>query len=237
MKRLIQPKFLAVLTVMVVIVSVVGLSHQAAEAKVEQAVRRNFVAAGLLSKIQVQAERMRRFEKEMFIYAAVPENRKKYVTEFGDAHTRLLGLLNEAAAPSHKAFSDEERAEMAKWIDATGFYTNEFARIATQLDNGGGPLADGKGELSLAANKAIGPGKDRFRTLLDGAAKMREGKEQASLQISDDVKAVFRNLLLLLGGIAALVVGGMAAYVMRSPQGASSTRVRTAQGAPRPRAF
>jgi hypothetical protein len=228
MKRLFQTRFVAALALMAGIVAVVAAAHRSAEAKIEQAVRSNFVAAGLLSRVQVEAERMRRFEKEMFIYAAVADNRAKYVKEFDEAHRRLLALMNETAAPSHKGFRDDERSEMLKWLEATAFYTNEFRRIAVQLDSGTlGAPGEAKGELTLAANKMIGAGKDRFRTLLDGTARMREAKERSSLAIHDEIRAIFRNLLGVLAGIALLVVLAVAAYVLRRPAGTAGAHPRT----------
>lgn len=228
-KRLLQARFVAAVALMAGIVAVVAAAHRSAETKIEQAVRSNFVAAGLLSRVQIEAERMRRFEKEMFIYAAAGDNRAKYVKEFDEAHRRLLALMNEAAAPSHKGFSDEERIEMLKWLEATAFYSHEFRRIAVQLDNGSlGAAGDAKGELTLTANKLIGAGKDRFRTLLDGTARMREAKERSSLAIHDEIRAIFRNLLGVLAGIAMLAVVGVAVYVLRRPAGATET----ARGSP-----
>lgn len=179
--------------------------NQTARELVGQAVRHNFSAAGLLSRIQVEGERMRRFEKEMFIYAAQAEARAKYAKEFDGAYTKLIALNNEAAAQGHKGFTDEDRAEMAKWLDATAFYANEFRRLTASAES---PAADAA-TLTLTLNSGIKAGKDRFRILLDGASAMREKKEQQAMAINDTIDNVFdRELLLmmLIGG--AIVLGG-----------------------------
>ena len=104
------------------------------ERGVERAVRENSTAAGLLSRLQVEGEKMRRYEKEMFIYVAVPDKRNGYVKEFDTAYTRLLGLSNDMLAPSSKAFTNAERGEIAKWKLAATFYGAEFNKLAQRDD-------------------------------------------------------------------------------------------------------
>ena len=75
MKRFLTPLALATAVLMALFVAIVSFANQRVERHIEQAVKHNFAAAGLLSKLQIQAERMRRYEKEMFIYAAVADKR------------------------------------------------------------------------------------------------------------------------------------------------------------------
>jgi hypothetical protein len=193
--------------------------NQTARELVGQAVRHNFSAAGLLSRIQVEGERMRRYEKEMFIYAAQAEARAKYAKEFDGAYTKLIALNNEAAALGHKGFTDEDRAEMAKWLDATAFYANEFRRLTASAE---APSAD-TAALTLTLNNGIKAGKDRFRVLLDGASAMREKKEQQAMAINDAIDQVFARellMMMLIGGV--IVVGGAAWLLVMRPGAAGS---------------
>lgn len=188
--------------------------NQTARELVGQAVRHNFSAAGLLSRIQVEGERMRRYEKEMFIYAAQAEARAKYAKEFDGAYTKLIALSNDAAALGHKGFTDEDRAEMAKWIDATAFYANEFRRLTVSAES---PAAD-PATLTMTLNNGIKAGKDRFRVLLDGASAMREKKEQQAMAINDTIDQVFARellLMMLIGG--AIVIGGAGWLLLKRP--------------------
>lgn len=177
------------------------------EQRVEQAVRQNFVAAGLLSNLQLQGEKMRRYEKEMFIYVAVADKRAGYVKEFDEAYTKLLAQSDRMLAPSGKAFSDEERKQIAAWKNAAIFYTGEFTRLARQADGAQAQLSslspEQRGTLTVEYNNAIKEGKDRFRELLSGAEKMRVAKEAQSQEIAGELDAIFRNLRLgvLLGGL------------------------------------
>lgn len=205
MKRFLTPSAVAIALLMAFFVAVVSMANQRVERNIEQAVRHNFAAAGLLSKLQVQAERMRRYEKEMFIYAAVADKRAKYVKDFDEAYTKLLDLQNQALASQHKGFTEADRAEVTKWAEATSFYTNEFRRTATTAELA---TAEQKAELTIKLNNDIGAGKDRFRLVLDGATAMREAKEKASLEIHGDIQQSFDRLnwIVLAMGLLATAI-------------------------------
>jgi hypothetical protein len=202
MSRFLTPLAITTALVMALFVAIVTIANQRVERNIEQAVKHNFAAAGLLSKLQVQAERMRRYEKEMFIYAAVADKRAKYVKEFDDAYTKLLDLQNQALASQHKGFTEADRAEVAKWAEATSFYTNEFRRTATTAELATAAQA---AELTIKLNTDIGPGKDRFRSVLEGAAAMREAKEKASLEIQGDIQQGFDRLNWIVMALGLLV--------------------------------
>ena len=220
MNRFFNARTLGVALLMGGIVVCVGLANRYAESKVEQAVRHNFTAAGLLAKMQVQAERMRRFEKEMFIYAATPDKQAKYAKEFDDAHMKLLKIQNEAASQQTHAFSEAERATISRWMDATTFYTHEFGKtVATAKSAQQMTLTpDQRAELTLRLNNDISAGKDRFRDLLDGSAAMREAKEEASLQINNEVNAILRRVWMALAALAVVVTLGAALMPGRAAQ-------------------
>jgi len=224
MKRFLTPLALATAVAMASMVAVVTTANNGVEKNIEQAVRHNFAAAGLLSKLQVQAERMRRYVKEMFIYAAVPDKRAKYVKEYDEAYTKLLDLQNQAMGSQHKGFSAEDRAAIVKWGEATAFYANEFRKVAGNAEAASTP--EQKADLTVRLNNEIGPGKDRFREVLDGATKMREAKEKASLEINttvDDQFARLNTIVLALGALFA--VGGVFAFARPKQTGSAGDRV------------
>lgn len=224
MKRFLSGRFIGAMALMAVLVGGVAAGLSMAQQKVEQAIRQNFTAAGLLSRIQVQGEKMRRYEKEMFIYAAVPASRSKYVKEFDEAHTKLLALLTEAAMPGNKAFGDDERLEIKAWTEATAYYTGEFLKIAGTADAiaVSALSVDDRAALTVRFNNDIKQGKDRFAALLNGTAKMREAKEQASLGINTEIDKVFDKLLHAVMGFALLVVAGVALVRPRRASGDSA---------------
>lgn len=228
MNRQVKVQLVALALVVGTAMAAVAWVNQTARDLVGQAVRYNFAAAGLLSRIQVEGERMRRYEKEMFIYAAQAESRAKYAKEFDGAYTKLLALNNEAAAQGHKGFTDEDRAQMAKWLDATAFYANEFRRLTVIAES----AAADQSTLTLTLNNGIKAGKDRFRVLLDGASAMREKKEQQAMAINDTIDEVFDRELLMMMLIGGTIVLGGAAWllVLRPGAAGAAARGRLANG-------
>jgi hypothetical protein len=216
-QKLRSAALLGAFLVAVLVVSAIWGSWSA-EQGVERAVRRNFTAVEQLARLQVAGERMRRFEKEFFIYAGVADRRAAYAKDFDQANTQLLELLDIMLAPSGKAFDDEERAKIMSWKQATLFYQAEFAGIvrpASDLN-----LATLSSEqrigLTLEYNERIKAGKDRFRELLAGAEGMRTAKEKQSQAIAGELASIFGRMQLAIGIPAALIVALVAGLLGRA---------------------
>ncbi|MBL8344075.1 MAG: hypothetical protein JNN03_01395 [Rubrivivax sp.] len=217
--------------VVLLIATVLGMfwGTQLTERGVEKAIRRNFNAAGHLAQLQVAGEKMRRFEKELFIYAAVPAKRSGYAKDFDTAYGQLLVLLDQMLAPSGKEFDDAERAEILRWKEAAVFYAAQFDQLARRAADAAqaATTSEQRVALTLELNDRIGPGKDRFRTLLDGSQKLRESKQAQSQEIAGELSALFGQLRL--GVLAAsLLIIGAAVLLWRRRPGA----VRAAAAAP-----
>jgi hypothetical protein len=201
--------FAAVLLVALMVAGVLWGSA-ATQSGVERAVRQNFVSAGLLSQLQVEGEKMRRYEKEMFIYVADSAKRNGYVKEFETAYTKMLGQLDAMLRPSSPYFNDTERAEVMRWKQAALFYAGEFNGLSVKA----GSLqvatlnADQRAALTVEYNNAIKAGKDRFRDLLGGTEKMRLAKEEAAQQIAAEIDSTFLRLRygVLAGGLIVIAL-------------------------------
>lgn len=205
----------------VTLISVAGLSvllgvayWQVGQARtaVDQAVRQNFVAAGLLSRLQVEGERMRRYEKEMFIYVAVPDKRAGYVKEFREAYDKALAVLDTMLAPSGPYFTDADRQKIAQWKAASAFYYGEFDRLAVRAE--GMSFAtmtpEQRAGLTVQYNDGIKAGKDRFRDLLNGTATMRGEKEASSQRIAGEIDGIFNRMIQVLVLVAVGLAIGIA---------------------------
>lgn len=198
--------------VLLVVAMVVGVLFGTwrTEAGVERAVRQNFVAAGLLAQLQVQGEKMRRYEKEMFIYVANNDKRTSYVKEFDGAYTKLLTQLDTMLAPSGTAFTDDERKQILAWKEAALFYSGQFASLARRADgqNLSSMTPDQRLGLTLEYNDGIKDGKDRFRELLSGTEKMRVAKESSAQSIAAEIDGTFQRLRLgvLLAGVVVVAL-------------------------------
>jgi hypothetical protein len=200
------------------------------EAGVERAVRQNFVAAGMLSRLQVEGEKLRRYEKEMFIYVSDAGKRNGYVKEHDAAYTKMLGLLDTMLLPSGTYFTDEERKQILDWKAAAVFYSNEMAALARRAEalQTQAMTPEQRIGLTVQFNDAIKAGKDRFRELLVGTDKMRTAKEEAAQQIAVDIDATFQRLRIgvLIGGL--LVIGLILAALRGEPAVAASRKLTSA---------
>jgi HAMP domain-containing protein len=185
--------------------------------QVKTAINQNFAAASVLSDVVIEAQKLRRFEKEMFIYAAVKDKREGYVKEWNGAYKAMVDNIVNGAADARKGlFNAQEAQEMKTWLDAAQFYEREFRKT---VDLARSQEAAPPATLTIDLNNAIGPGKDRFRTLLNGALKMREAKENDSNAISQDIASSFKTqgLVALALTVLGLLVGAlMVRTVMKS---------------------
>lgn len=190
----------------------------ATERGVERAVRQNFVAAGMLSKLQVDGEKMRRYEKEAFIYVSDTARRQGYMKEFDGAYGRLLKQLDEMLLPSGPYFNDEERKQVLAWKEAAVFYAGEMSALGARAEsiNAATLTAEQRAGLTVQFNEGIKAGKDRFRLLLGGTEKMRSAKEEGAQQIAVEINATFQRLRVgvIVGGLAVI---GLILVALRAP--------------------
>ncbi len=200
----------AVVAVLFALITSTGVLYvlSIVQSQVEESVRRNFVAAGTLARIQLHGERMRRFEKEMFIYVTNPKKRTEYAATFDASARDLLVDLDLALQPAGRSFDDPQRKRIASWKDAALFYMQEFDKLVRHANRLDDPQALASAELksTLDFNGAIGSGKDRFRELLKGAEEMRLAKEKASMQIASEIDREFALLFAAAAGLAALAL-------------------------------
>lgn len=215
-KRLVSPIGLLAATLVLLFLLVFWFTTAGTERRIENGLRADFAAAGLLADLQLQAEQMRRYEKEMFIYVADSAARVKYVGEFQRTYSILLATLDSMQAPGSESFGDADRFEMARWKEAALFYGTEFTKLAQRAASldGDKSVPVQRGERTVEFNAAIGPGKDRFRELIDGARRMRLRREVAAQDTVHEVAAAFGRLRrgVALGG---MVLGALLLALLR----------------------
>jgi len=189
------------------------------QARVETIVAENLTATSMLSDLQVEAEKIRRYEKETFIYVAEPETRQKYQQEHEASAKRLFTTLDSMLAQSNKAFNEKERQQIGDWKAAAEFYVGEFALLmqkASSLDNQNLTPSQ-QGTQTVQYNDGIKAGKDRFKLLVDRSNALRNEKEAAALGILSNISDLFRSLIV---GIVLLVAfaAGLVLWMFRSRQ-------------------
>jgi HAMP domain-containing protein len=209
--------------------------------RVDAAISKNFTAAEALAELGTQAQALRRYEKEFFIYVNDPVGRTKYRREWTSAYAGVSESLAAMAANKAATFGVDDLVEFDRWSAANQFYGTEFTRIMSLADAGTlvapqpvveEPAKATKGTVAPSipatanvppavvsainvANEQIGPGKDKFRELLDGAQKMRKAKIAESRKSVDEINGLFDEAAKITLGVFAL--GLVAAiYLMMS---------------------
>lgn len=204
---------------------------------VDTAITKNFAAADQLAELGILGQSLRRYEKEFFIYADDPTGRAKYRKEWTETYDKIQSKLASFQQNQSKTFSTEDVLAFNTWKAAADFYGDEFKNIMKKADEGqlippappvetpavatkagaaAAPAAPVAAvQTAFLANGMIGPGKDRFRTLLDGTTKMRQAKASESAKSVEAIRTDFSRATWIQLGV--FVVGFLiAAYLMFS---------------------
>jgi nitrogen fixation/metabolism regulation signal transduction histidine kinase len=150
-----------------------------------------------LSALSSAAQKIRRYEKEYFIYVDNPAKRRKYAREFVEAAREInlyLSRLNSIYSTSGKT---QALASLKQWKEATRFYTAGFASLNKQVLNG-----QIKGVIE--ANAGIQEYKNRFRIVLSGSAKAIDEQYTQAKQKADQIKEYQHSVSLIFMTIALL---------------------------------
>ena len=115
-----------------------------------------------LSGLSTAAQKIRRYEKEYFIYVQNPKKRAKYAGEFADAKVEIETHIRRLQGIYSTNRRDSELSKLQVWQDATRFYAGGFELITRAVESG-------KITGVLEANAAIQKYKNEFRVVLSGA--------------------------------------------------------------------
>jgi methyl-accepting chemotaxis protein len=152
-----------------------------------------------LSALAVDAQKIRRYEKEYFIYVQDPTSRTKYLEEFDATAHRISETLTRMVINRAGNYSAPEIDRFRQWQQAADFYFAEFRSISVAASRG--QIVD-----SVTANAAIKTGKDRFAVVLEQVNKEVEQRKarvaEGRTQIMGDVqKAAFAMFFMVLLGL------------------------------------
>lgn len=227
-RRLFSAAAMANITLAALLVSITGAGIASAQTQFRDSVRNDFAAASLLAKIRLHGERMRRYEKEFFIYLTAPAKRANYANEHAEAYKKLLEDVDTALMPSSRAFTDAERERIMQWKQDAIFYVSEFSKLVADARElpADPPNASA---LVIQYNERIKAGKDRFASLLTGSGEMRVEKERSSLEAAQAIEQTFKRLIWVVMGVVG--IGGIAVQLLlnmprRSRTAAPTTTMR-----------
>lgn len=137
-------------------------------------VARDFEQSVHIAHIAIEGQKLRRFEKEFFIYVTNEERRNKYIGEWTESFDKLGLMLDEIQTSGDDAWSAQDKSLVGDWRRSYERYGDEFKQVIASVQSG---------EITTTedANTAIKVGKNAFRVLLNGATEGGEIKYGAAL--------------------------------------------------------
>lgn len=152
-----------------------------------------------LSGLSTAAQKIRRYEKEYFIYVQNPEKRNKYASEFSEALEEINNHITELKTVYTRSNKNTALTILSEWKNATDYYANGFDTLNKQVQNN-----EIKGVLE--ANNAIQNYKNRFRVVLSGTTESIQNQYELATFKAERIKRYQDTSSLIFAVIAAISV-------------------------------
>jgi methyl-accepting chemotaxis protein len=143
---------------------------------------RSFEQSVQVAQIAIEGQKLRRFEKEYFIYVANDEKRAKYDREWHESYDKLGQMLRQLERSQTYSPPSRDKLPVLVWRQAYLRYGDEFEKVIRSVNSG-------RITTTSDANFAIQAGKNAFRELLDGATKGGDVKYGEALITVNDLAA------------------------------------------------
>ena len=149
------------ISLMILVLFVVRQYYSIKEAELVREIVLDHRISSQLAGLSSASQKIRRFEKEFFIYINNPEQRDKYAVEFNETNEEIKQFFEQLISiyPTYKY--DTSSIALAEWAEARKYYADGFNALVERVKNG---------EISevIDANNAIQDYKNRFRVVLAG---------------------------------------------------------------------
>lgn len=205
MFKTIRAKLLSSFVLILLLMSGLGAAayhfSQANGTLTEEAINKEFNGSVVIATLAVEAQKIRRYEKEYFIYVGDAQKAKKYQDEWTGTYKTIQSQLGAIIADHAGIWTSTEKAEFRQWEAALVAYGQGFDKVVSDVKSGALPN-------TLTANAAISDAKDKFRVLLDGTVKVGEQKlrnaKTAASQITEGNRVLVRVLVGAVSGSVLL---------------------------------
>jgi len=158
-----------------------------------------------LAALAIAAQKIRRFEKEYFIYVNNPPKRQHYFEEFIDAQHQINNLLQNLKSDFRHSAKKSQESQLLAWELSTQVYGKAMAQINQSVKQG-------RLQTVQDANAAIKSGKNKFRVVLEGSEQAIEEALRLSRSKAEMIRLINRQslmvsaLLLLFSVIIGLIM-------------------------------
>ena len=174
---------------------------------VEEAVDKNQMAVGDLNEFAMELQKLRRYEKEYFIYIADAIKKRHYEFEWNSSLQAASDMLTRMRSNQSQLFTAGDLGAFAGWQEALEYYAAEFAKIVAHYDDL--RLFGEKAELarathSVEANSMIADGKKRVAEVIQAAIQLGESRSSQSHRVIEDIETTFERVKWTSLGVAVL---------------------------------
>lgn len=171
------------------------------QALVNEAIGKDFSASVDIARIGIEAQKLRRFEKEFLIYVGSASQRSKYLAEWRASYTQIGSMLGRIVENREGRWSPADITRAREWQKSLNAYGDGFLGV-------GAAAASGQITNTMQGNEAVAEAKNAFRILLDGTAAAIELKYQSADNTAQTINGKFRlvNSVLLVAALAGVVL-------------------------------
>jgi len=200
-KSLLRIGFIILLSFIIIQASVLFWMMNENSQQIHKAISGDFSSSILISRMAIEANKLRRYEKEFFIYVGDQKKMDKYENEWQESYDSLEVMINQALNEKTGQWSLEELQEVEEWLVSLKGYGHGFQLVVNSV-------RDGKLKDTLAANAAIKNAKKRLKKLLTGTSS---GSELRYIRATETARTIEKNnnvltIILMLTSLAGIII-------------------------------
>jgi methyl-accepting chemotaxis protein len=156
---------------------------------VDHAIDNSFAQSQFISQLAVDGQKLRRYEKEYFIYVNNDRKREKYYNEWSKAKDSIQSRLTAVINDQSNTWPHYDRNEMEVWRKSLNAYNDGFQTVNKMV-------LSGRIKDTISANVEIRDAKNEFRTYLSGTDKLGKEKLNEAKGFAKEIDADFKMLYL-----------------------------------------
>jgi len=200
-KSLLRVSFIILLSFIVIQASVLFWMMNENSQRIDKAISGDFSSSILISHMAIEANKLRRYEKEFFIYIGDQEKMDKYENEWQESYNSLEVMINQALDEKTGRWSVEELQEVEDWLVSLKGYGHGFHLVMNNV-------RDGAIQDTIAANSAIKNAKKRLKKLLAGTSSGSESRYIRATEIAREIEQNNKILaiILVLTTLAGIII-------------------------------
>jgi len=200
-KSLLRLGFIILLSFIIIQASVLFWMMNENGQQIHKSIRGDFSSSTLISRMAIEANKLRRYEKEFFIYVGDQKKMDKYEDEWQESYDRLEVMLNQALNEKIGQWTAAELQEVESWLVSLKGYGHGFELVVSSVR--GGDIKD-----TIAANLAVKNAKNRLKPLLKGTSS---GSESRYIRATEAARKIEQNnkilaIILIVTTLAGIII-------------------------------